>query len=583
MTAFDRYPHIVVKGTERVTTGWKEIAARLTRACNEVVGIKKVVVVEIYPGAFEDEITDQLERGFGPSLAIRSASLYKCRDAIKEMVHPEVTDDRLFGYMSRLEIDDYFEPGRLAEARKQIDDIATGTVLIVGTGAAVIPRRYDLLVYADMARWEIQLRMRRHEVNNLGVNNKDVEDWMLLYKKGYFVDWRVCDKLKKKLMNSWDFVLDTNDRDKPKLVLGGAVRDGLRQCLKRPFSVVPYFDPAPWGGEWMEKFCNLEPRENNYGWCFNCVPEENSLLLKFENEIIELPSINLVFIEPRSLLGEAVHGRFGDEFPIRFDFLDTMGGGNLSLQVHPLTEYIQEKFGVHYTQDESYYMMDAKDGAVVYLGLKEGTDPEKMVHDLETAEGGEKRFEAEKYVETWPVKKHDHFLIPAGTVHCSGKDCMVLEISATPYIFTFKLWDWGRLGLDGKPRPINVAHGKNVIQWDRITQWTRANLVNRIKRVAAGDGWVEERTGLHEREFIETRRHWFNKRVVHNTNGSVNVINLVEGDEVIVESPSKGFDPVIVHYAETFIVPAAVGTFSVSPFGRSEGKECATIKAFVRT
>jgi mannose-6-phosphate isomerase class I len=69
--------------------------------------------------------------------------------------------------------------------------------------------------------------------------------------------------------------------------------------------------------------------------------------------LFEIPSIDLVFYQPEQLLGEAVHGRFGDEFPIRFDFLDTINGGNLSLQVHPLTEYIQEKFGMNYTQDES--------------------------------------------------------------------------------------------------------------------------------------------------------------------------------------------------------------------------------------
>jgi mannose-6-phosphate isomerase class I len=203
---------------------------------------------------------------------------------------------------------------------------------------------------------------------------------------------------------------------------------------------------------------------------------ENSLLLKFGSDIIEIPSINLVFRHPRELLGDPVHGRFGDEFPIRFDFLDTMDGGHLSLQVHPLTEYIQEKFGLHYTQDESYYIMDVEDDAIVYLGLKEGIKPDKMLEELEEAQAGGKPFEAEKHVQTWPMKKHDHVLIPAGTVHCSGKNSMVLEISATPYIFTFKLWDWGRLGMDGKPRPINIEHGKKVIQWDRTTEWTHEKL-----------------------------------------------------------------------------------------------------------
>jgi mannose-6-phosphate isomerase class I len=259
-----------------------------------------------------------------------------------------------------------------------------------------------------------------------------------------------------------------------------------------------------------------------------------------------------------------------------------MGGGNLSFQVHPLTEYIQQHFGMHYTQDESYYLLDARPGAKVYLGLKDGVDRTAMMRDLQLAQSGAGSFPAEKYANQFPARKHDHFLIPAGTVHCSGADSMVLEISATPYIFTFKLWDWGRLGLDGKPRPIHLEHGQANIQWDRTTEWTRRNLVNHVKLVGSGDGWREERTGLHEREFIETRRHWFTKTVTHHTNGGVNVLNLIEGEEALVESPTNAFEPFVIHYAETFIVPAAVGSYTIRPYGPSEGRECATMKAYVR-
>lgn len=159
---------------------------------------------------------------------------------------------------------------------------------------------------------------------------------------------------------------------------------------------------------------------------------------------------------------------------------------------------------------------------------------------------------------------------------------MVLEISATPYIFTFKLWDWGRVGLDGRPRPINVEHGKHVIQWDRTEEWVRREGINDLKDIAQGDGWREEKTGLHEREFIETRRHWFTKPVTMHTNGSVQVMNLVEGREAIIESPTGAFEPYVVHYAETFIIPASVGEYTIRPYGESEGKECATLKANVR-
>ena len=221
------------------------------------------------------------------------------------------------------------------------------------------------------------------------------------------------------------------------------------------------------------------------------------------------------------LLGDRVHARFGLEFPIRFDFLDTVDGQNLSLQVHPLTEYIQQTFGMHYTQDESYYILDVKPGAdtAVYLGVKERRRPAGDARRARARGKETGEFDAERYVNRIPAHKHDHFLIPAGTVHCSGRDTMVLEISATPYIFTFKLWTGTAWGLDGKPRPIHLEHGRKNIQFDRDTDFVLRELVGQAQEVARGDGWVEELTGLHEREFLETRRHWFTKPVLHNTNG----------------------------------------------------------------
>jgi hypothetical protein len=158
---------------------------------------------------------------------------------------------------------------------------------------------------------------------------------------------------------------------------------------------------------------------------------------------------------------------------------------------------------------------------------------------------------------------------------------MVLEISATPYIFTFKLWDWERLGLDGRPRPIHLEHGRANIQWDRDAAWTRANLVNRAEGTRAGPGWTEERTGLHELESIETRRTWFEGPVGHDTGGTVNVLNLVEGRSAVVESPDGAFAPFEVHYAETFVVPASVGRYVIKPGPGTAGR-LGTVKAFVR-
>lgn len=570
---YDRFPSTKITGT--ILQGWDAVHTLLV----ECFKVKKVVAVDFYAGVREEEVAGELEL-LSPTLFINTRNLMKPQDEIKAMTERFMTDDVLLGYVTNLTLNDYFDAEKLEQAKKQVAD-ATGRVIIVGSGAAMVAPAEATVVYVDMARWEIQQRFRVHEVKALGVDNRE-DAVSLQYKRGYFNDWRILDRYKESLFGRVDFWLDTHIANEPRLIDKETFFKGIEETVKTPFRVVPFFDPAPWGGQWMKEVCGLNPEKENYGWCFDCVPEENSLYFEVNGVRFELPSVDLVLLKSRELLGEPVEARFGKDFPIRFDFLDTVGGGNLSVQVHPTTQFIRENFGMYYTQDESYYLLDAKEGASVYLGLKTGIDKNEMIHDLREAQKGEVVFDTERYVNRLPAKKHDHYLIPGGTVHCSGSEALVLEISSTPNLFTFKLWDWQRLGLDGKPRPINVERGKDVIDWKRDTEYVNKHLANRFTQVAEGDGWREECTGLHPNEFIETHRHWFSKPVTHHTNNSVNVLNLVEGEEAVVESPINAFKPFVVHYAETFIIPASVGEYTIAPYGKSVGQECGTIKAYVR-
>src|SRR5258708_1659840 len=359
MTAnYDKTPFIAVKGRDNdCHEGWEAVGRVIREKIGQLKGAG-VIAIECYPGVRDEEVIPQLTEAL-PGTFYFTKDAMLAEEKILQLVYPDTTDDEIFGYMTRLELADFFDRDKRRGMRRAMDQ-ATGVIYVYGPGAALIAEQWDLLVYLDMPRWEAQLRFRRKETATLVLSNKN----------------------------------------------------------------------------------------------------------------LEASAINLVFAQSRALLGNAVQVRFGDEFAIRFDFLDTMGGGNLSLQVHPTTEYIRENFGMDYTQDESYYILDAEPEAFVYLGLKGEISPAAMVRELEEAQAGDKPFEAEKFVGKWPIKKHDHVLIPAGTVHCSGKNSMMLEISATPYIFTFKLWDWGRMGLDGRPRPINIGHGRKVIHWPLSPVWT---------------------------------------------------------------------------------------------------------------
>ncbi len=570
---YDKWPETYVEGFDQEAwQGYAAIGTTLKAAMSD----RRILVVDCYPGVDDEEVLPALVNSLQPENVIESREIFWDSDTLTEKMRPFLTDDRVRGVMCYGVLSDFIDPKKLTAAQKAVASLR-GTVLVYGFGASLVTRG-DLLVYADLARWEIQLRYRKGMPNFNQHNEK--EEPLGKYKRGYFVEWRIADRHKRTLYDGMDYYLDTNVQGDPKMVTGRAFLRGLDILTAMPFRLVPYFDPGVWGGQWMKEVCGLNPSSPNYAWSFDGVPEENSLYLRYGCVRVETPAMNLVQYRPRQLLGEKTFARFGAEFPIRFDFLDTIDGQNLSLQVHPLTEYIKSKFAMTYTQDESYYILDTLNEGGVYLGVQNDIDPEAMIHDLRAAQSGTQKFDAEKYVNFFPAKKHDHFLIPAGTVHCSSSGCMVLEISATPYIFTFKLWDWNRVDLNGVPRPIHIEDGKQVIQFDRDTEWVCRNLINRFETLYDGPDFKEVKTGLHEYEFIETHVLTTKEHIRVLSDGEFAMLNLVEGQAAVVESPQGRFAPFTVHYVETFILPARAGDYTIRP--EREGQTIKVLKANVR-
>ncbi len=568
---YDKHPFKTIRGFDGdAVEGEAAVVKTLQKRLADIPGDKKILCFDLYPGVYKEDIK-KLACKLNPKMIIDMDRAAKSEETLEEEFKDFITDDRVFGVMCHKNLESLYIEERLNELAKDLKEAENGLVVLIGLGTRLIARG-DIYVYCSITRWEIQLRYRKG-MPNWNHTNYDMPP-LAKYKRGFFIGFRMADRYKKRYLGDMDFLLETEDPADPKMITGNAYNAVIELFSKEPFRLEPYFDPGVWGGHWMQNNFELDPNEKNFAWSFDGVPEENAINAKIGKVTVKLPAIDVVLQKPVRLLGNRVHARFGAEFPIRFDMLDTVGGGNLSLQVHPLTEYIQDTFGMHYTQDESYYILDTgnEEGGYVYLGVKTDVDREKMAADLRSSSKGEISFPAEDYVNKVPVKKHDHVLIPAGTVHCSGQDVMVLEISATPYIFTFKLWDWDRLGLDGKPRPIHVEHGLKNIQWDRDTGFVYKNLIHRESIVDEREGALVERTGLHEREFIDTHRYSLTEPYEVTMKDTVHVMNLVSGKAAKIESVDGSFEPFELHFAETMIVPAAAKRYRIVPLDKEEIK-----------
>ena len=480
--------------------------------------------------------------------------------------------DVVFGRLFQGNLLDFFDPDGLRTVRSRILEEIHRAELVVcfGQGSALLNLDGGR-AWADLPK-EI--------ITGMASAGRDILLGTPVYpavKSMYWVDWPVMEHHKTALLPGLDLYLDLANPQKPVFVEGTALRVTLSALSHRPFRVKPVFYPGAWGGQWMKHYMQLDPSKPNYAWSYELITPENGIVFGDSELGLEVPFEMLIAQETINVQGPEVAERFGTSFPIRFNYDDTLVGGNLSCQVHPRTEYMQREFGLSYTQDETYYVLKAGEKGLCYLGLKEGMEPDAFRRAAEQARDEGIAFDTEEFVSAWPTRTHDLFLIPAGTVHNSGANNVILEISSTPYLYTFKIYDYLRRDLSGELRPIHIERAWDNIDFSRRTRWVRQNLIPSPRIIKQGEGWTEYLIGEHPLMFFTIHRAEFGDHFESNTDQErFHVLNLVEGEQILVES-EHGTHP--LHYAETIVIPAATGRYRLR---NQAGGICKVVKAFVK-
>ncbi len=553
---YDIYPaHPLPAGS--IEHGYDRLAKRIAR--------ESVVVIDGFAGVLWDalrrRLDAELERLGVTAHWICVDAWLRSADEIADLVRPFLGgDDPLWGtrYTGRME--DFFHPVDALPA-------SDGMSILYGTGASLAGWKGHL-VYVDLPKNELQFRARAGCPTNLG--SRDLLPPKVAYKRSYFVDWPALNGLKRRLINRIDTIVDGQRADTPVFMSGEVLRKGLEEMSRGLFRVRPWFEPGPWGGDWMKSHIPALPQEApNYAWSFEMISPENGLLFSADDIMLEVSFDMLMFEHAQEVLGNA-HARFGVEFPIRFDYLDTFNGGNLSVQCHPRPDYIREHFGENFTQDETYYMLDCAPGARVYLGFNEDADTDQFRHVLEESARTGEAIDIDRYVNSELASRGDLFLIPNGTIHCSGIGNLVLEISATPYIFTFKMYDWVRRDLDGNLRPLNIARAWANLYFERRGERVRNELVSRPAVIDEGRDWRMVHLPTHPEQFYDVVRYEFETEFRATTEGDCHVMNLVEGERVMVETESG--TRMAINFAESFVVPAAAESYRIVNLGKTPAK-----------
>ncbi|AYL99093.1 class I mannose-6-phosphate isomerase [Mucilaginibacter celer] len=478
-------------------------------------------------------------------------------------------DDPLFGTAYTGSLLDFFDQAKLSALAPP----GNGLTIIYGCGAGLVNWQCPV-IYFDVPKNEIQFRSRAGNVRCLGAGQP--ADAKVQYKRFYFVDWPVFNQHKKKLLGQVDIWVDEQRPDDITWISGQGLRNALTQMSSNVFRPRPWFEPGVWGGQWIKQNINgLNKAAVNYAWSFELIAPENGVVLENGDNRLEISIDSLLYHNNTAVLGKAA-GRFGYHYPIRFDFLDTMDGDNLSVQCHPSVKYTRDNFGEDFTQDETYYILETQPGAEVYLGFQDDIDKDKFRHTLENSFENNEPVDVKKFVQTFPAKKHDLFLIPNGTVHCSGKGNLVLEISATPYIFTFKMYDWLRPDLNGNPRPLNINRAFDNLNFDRKGETVAETLISKQTVIKKAQDWQVVSLPTHPEHFYTIERLEFNHAIADITNNQCLVLSLVEGEKIIVQTRDVEME---IHYAETFIIPAKANTYKMINIG---GGTARVIKAYVK-
>ncbi|MBP5558767.1 MAG: phosphoheptose isomerase [Bacteroidales bacterium] len=435
---------------------------------------------------------------------------------------------------------------------------------------------YDVRCWFDITPMNCMLRIRAGEYANLGKKHTGIINRTI--RRCYYCDFENAVQLRKELFaeGAIDWYFLDNDRAKLQMMPFGTFADICAQLVKYPFRAKPCYLEGVWGGSYMKEKRHLPEQMRNAAWVFDFIPMEVSVLVEAGTELLDINYCSFVHKEGVNLMGQTCVSKYKGYFPIRFNWDDSYHStGNMSIQCHSGGRFNVENYNEFGRQDESYYVVITGHEAKTFIGFRDDADIPAFFREIEAADTDHKPCDYMKYVSYEESRPGLQVMLPAGTIHSSGRNQVILEIgSLTIGSYTYKMYDYLRLDFDGKQRPIHTHLGELNVRQDR--RYSKIHdpssteyIVQQPRLDCEGDGWKEYILGENPQMYISLRRLEFDDRCEQDTKGEkFHVLTLVDGDHIRIRSaehPERFFD---LDFMEIACVPASMGKYVIENLGK---------------
>lgn len=498
-------------------------------------------------------------------------TLYRTPDALATLFAPYLPMDRdldpelIFGKLFDQDYDALLDETKVGSFLSGIAAADRPTLLYgLGSAAPSLRGAAARIMFADVTPKDAALRVFDGYEPLGGARGDELEE---IVRRSFFIDLEIATYHRAALITAGlvdDYILDSGAGFQ--VTPWQDVAAALAELVQGPFRAKPVYVEGVWGGQFIKQLRGI-PDElvDKVAWSFDLIPTEASVLVRSGETQLDVPFMTIMDAVGRDIVGDVLLRRFSGRFPARFNYDDTWhSSGNLSIQVHPSDQMIQELHGDIAAQNEAYYVVLAGHGAKTYVGFS--GDGHEFMELARASERDGSVVPYEDYIYGIDSTPGRQFFLPHGTVHASGRNQLVLELGTiTTSAYTYKLYDYVRPDITGKPRPIHTRLGEQALAFDRDPAWVDEHVAFPARQVAEGAGWTDYLVGRQDDMIIEAHRVDIaagGTYLADNETGFT-VITLVDGESALIQAPGGTGRQYRARYLDVVLVPASMPAFEV--------------------